>query len=73
MKESLSLFPAKMGVGIAEDETNRREEITLARTIAADDDIVFWREGLDDRLILVATRTFSSANGYLISQSRWLA
>lgn len=62
MKESLSLFPAKMGVGIAEDETNRREEITLARTIAADDDIVFWREGLDDRLILVATRTFSSAN-----------
>lgn len=42
MKKSLSLFPAKVGVGIAEDETDRREEITLARTIAADDDIVLW-------------------------------
>lgn len=62
-----------MGVRITEDETDGRKEITLARTIAADDDIVFWREGLDDRLILVATRAFSSANVYLISQGRWLA
>jgi hypothetical protein len=43
-----------MGIGIAEDETNRSKEVTLAGTIATHDYIVFWREGLDDRLVLVA-------------------
>lgn len=46
-----------MGVGIAEYEPNGREEVTFAGTIAADDDIVFGGEWLDDRLILVAVVT----------------
>lgn len=43
-----------MSIGITEDEPNGREEVTLPRSIAADDDIVFGREGLNDRLVLVA-------------------
>lgn len=43
-----------MSVGIAEDEANGREEVTLPGTIAADNDVVFWGEWLDDRLIFVA-------------------
>lgn len=54
VQKSLALLPAKVSVGVAENETNGREEVTLARAIAADDDIVFGREGLDDRLVLVA-------------------
>lgn len=54
MKKCLALLSAEMSVGIAEDETNGREEVTLARPIAADDDIVFGRKGLNDRLVLVA-------------------
>jgi len=41
-------------IGIAEDKTDGREEITFAGTIATNDHIVFGREGLDDRLVLVA-------------------
>lgn len=54
MKKRLPLFSAKVSVGIAENEANGRKEITLAGTIAADDDIVFRRKGLNDSLILVA-------------------
>lgn len=54
MKKSLSFLSAKMGIGIAQNEANGGEEVTLARTIAADNDIVFGREGLDNGLILVA-------------------
>lgn len=54
MKKSLSLFTTKVRVCIAQDETNGGEEVTLARSIAADDDIVFRGERLDDGLILVA-------------------
>lgn len=54
MKQSLSLLPAKVGIGIAQDEANGCKEVTLAGTIATDDHIVFWGEGLDDRLVLVA-------------------
>ena len=54
MKESLALFSAQVGVGVAENEPNGREEVTLTRTIAPDDDIVFGRKGLNDCLILVA-------------------
>lgn len=54
MKQSLSLLPAKMGIGIAQDEANGCKEVTLAGTIATDDHIVFRGEGLDDRLVLVA-------------------
>lgn len=54
MKQGLSFLPAKMGIGIAQDEANCSKEVTLAGTIATDDYIVFWGEGLDDRLVLVA-------------------
>lgn len=54
MKKSLSLLSPEVSVGITEDETNRGEEVTLARTIAANDDIVFRGKGLDNCLVLVA-------------------
>ena len=54
MKKSLSLFATHVSVGIAEDESNGREEVAFARTIAADNDIVLGGERFDDRLILVA-------------------
>jgi len=54
MEESLSFLSAQMGIGITQHEPNGREEITFARTIAADNDIVFRWEGFDDGLILVA-------------------
>jgi hypothetical protein len=60
MKKSLSFLTAKMGVSIAENESNGGEEVTLARTIAADDDIVFRGEGLDNGLVLVAVFTIGS-------------
>lgn len=54
MKESLSLFATHLCVRITEHEANRGEEVALPRAIAANDDIVFGREGLDDGLIFVA-------------------
>lgn len=54
MKKSLSLLPAEMGIGIAEDEANGSKEITFAGTVAANDDIMFGRKRLNDSLILVA-------------------
>lgn len=54
VKQSLTLLSAQMGVGITENKPNGREEVTLARTIAADDNIVFGRKRLNDRLVLVA-------------------
>ena len=54
MQEGLSFFATHLGIGIAEDKSNCGEEVTLARAVATDDDIVFWRKGLDDGLVLVA-------------------
>lgn len=54
VKKSLALLSAQVCVRIAENETNGGEEVTFAGTIAADNDIVFGRKGLDDGLILVA-------------------
>lgn len=54
MKESLSLFSAHMGVGIAKDKTDSSEEVAFPGSIATDDDIVLGREGLDNCLILIA-------------------
>lgn len=54
MEETLALFTAHLRVCIAEDEANRREEVTLSRSIAADDDVSLGRKGLNDRLVLVA-------------------
>lgn len=50
----MAFLPAEMSVGIAEDEANGREEVTLSGTIAADNDVVFGGEWLNDRLIFVA-------------------
>lgn len=54
MQEALALLSAHLSVGITENETNRRKEITLAGTIAADDNIGFGRERLNNGLVLVA-------------------
>ena len=54
MQQSLTLLSAEVSVRIAQDEPNRSKEVTLARTIATDDNIVLGRKGLDDGLILVA-------------------
>ena len=43
-----------MCIGIAQDKSNGGEEVTLARSVAADDNIMLGREGLDDGLVLVA-------------------
>lgn len=59
VKQSLTLLASHLSVCIAEDETNCGEEVTLARAIATDDNIVFGREGLDDRLVLVAMEEVS--------------
>lgn len=53
MKKSLSLLATHLCVCIAQNETNSGEKVTLARTVTADDDIVFGREGFNDCLILV--------------------
>ena len=54
MQESLAFLSAEMSVGIAEDEADGGEEIALARSVAADDNVRPRREGLDDGLVLVA-------------------
>jgi hypothetical protein len=59
VQQSLSLLSAKVSVCIAKDESNGREEVTLPRTIATDDHIVFWGERLDNRLIFVAVKATS--------------
>lgn len=43
-----------MSVGIAKNKPNGGKEVTLARPIAPNDHIVFWRERLDNGLVLVA-------------------
>lgn len=49
----MSLFPPHLSVGITEYESNSGEEITLARSIATDDHIVFWRERFNNRLFTI--------------------
>ena len=56
MKKGLAFLSAQVGVSIAEDETNGREEVTLSGAIATNDDIMLRGEWLDDRLVLVAVR-----------------
>ena len=43
-----------MCVRITKDEADGGEEVTLSRPIAPNDHIMFWRERLDNSLILVA-------------------
>lgn len=54
MQECLTLLSAEVGVGITKDESNCGEEVAFARTIAADDNIVFRGEWFNNRLVLVA-------------------
>ena len=54
MKKGLSFLSSHMGIGITEDETNCREEITFAGSIATNNHIVLMRKRLDHGLILVA-------------------
>lgn len=54
VEEALALLTTHLGVGIAEDEADGGEEVTLAGSVTADDDICLVREGLNDRLLLVA-------------------
>ena len=54
MQQSLSFLPSHLSVGVTEYESNSGEEITLARSIATDDHIVFWREWFNDRLFTIA-------------------
>lgn len=59
VEEGLALLASELGVGIAEDEADRGEEVTLPRPVATDDNVRPGREGLDDGLILVAGRWVS--------------
>lgn len=59
MEEALALFSTHLGVGIAENEADGREEIGLARAIATDDDVCLGREWLNDSLLLVAAAGWS--------------
>lgn len=53
MEKSLTLLAAHLCVCIAQHETNGGKKVALARTVTADDDIVFGREGFNDSLVLV--------------------
>jgi hypothetical protein len=54
VEEALALLAAHLRVGIAENESNGCEEVTLAGTIASDNYIGFVRKRFNDCLILVA-------------------
>ena len=41
MKKSLSFLSAQVSIRITQHKPNGREEVTLARTISADNDVVF--------------------------------
>lgn len=53
MQKSLPLLATKLCICITQDESDCREEITFARTITSNNDIVLWRKGLDDGLVFV--------------------
>ena len=68
MKQGRPLLTSKLCVGVAEDESNRSEEVTLARSIAADNDIMFGREGLDYGLVLVTVRNLRARSARQVSE-----
>ena len=71
MEQSRPLLTSELCVGVAEDESNCCEEVTLARSIAADNDIMFGREGLDYGLILVTVRDLRAHSARHVSE-KWL-
>ena len=68
MKQGRPLLTSKLCVGVAEDESNRSEEVTLARSIAADNDVMFGREGLDYGLVLVTVRNLRARSARQVSE-----
>jgi hypothetical protein len=54
VQQRLPLLLAHLRVGIAENEPDRGEEVALSGPIAPNDHVVLRREGLNDRLVLVA-------------------
>lgn len=56
----MAFLPAHLSVGVTEDESNRREEVTFAGSIATDDNIRLGREGLDNGLVFVAGECISN-------------
>lgn len=54
MQQSLALLATHVLVVVAEHEAHGGEEVALAGTIAADDNVALGREGLDLGLVLVA-------------------
>jgi hypothetical protein len=54
MNESLPLLASHLRISIAENEANSGEKVALPRAIATDNDIEFWREWVNNCLVLVA-------------------
>ena len=55
MKKCLPFLPSHLCIGVAEDKTNGRKEVTLSRAISSDDNVVFGGEGLNHGLLAIAT------------------
>lgn len=53
MQQRLAFFSPHLSIGIAENESNRGEEVTLARAITANDHVALGRERLYDGLFLI--------------------
>ena len=60
VKESIPLLATHLRIGVAEDESDSGEEVTLSRAIASNDHIVLWRKGLNNGLLFVATLDIST-------------
>lgn len=53
MQEGLSLFLSKSGIGVIKHKPNSSKEITFARPISADNDIMSRTEGFNYDLVFV--------------------
>ena len=56
MQQGTSFLAAHLCICIAEYESDRGKEVTLARTVPPHDDIVFGRKRLDDSLLFVTVQ-----------------
>lgn len=54
MQKCAPLFTAHLGVSVAEHEAYCRKEVTFPRAIAANDDIMLRRKGLNYCLVFIA-------------------
>lgn len=53
MEQGLTFLARHVRVGITQNESDRGEEIRLARAVAAHDNIVLRGKSIDERLLLV--------------------